>query len=307
MPIYTVSSLDVWGNAIDGYTVNDQFRQGEVYLQPGEDERGTVLALMRDGYLSDAAEALFASGELQIGDDSGEGHIELVELQEEEFDEEGEPVAGSMPILHLDENRLSYDEGLPFWRTLERFESKRSGPHLLDVVARYWDDTARTHNPILSFEVTARSAPGAERGPHNISDKFQFFLEDWAKERKTPLAPFFVGSKFVGDKKAGRVGFDPWTSDEVFLDTAQVQDLLIALDKFLETEEPIEVEPKTRLIAQNHGPQSGYAYEAFQRQGESLDELEWSIGVVDREDFGEEFGVVVVDGQEMRVWKARPS
>lgn len=53
MPIYNVGSLDVWGNAAEGFTINNEYKAGHVYIYMGlpgdENDRDVIEALIEDG------------------------------------------------------------------------------------------------------------------------------------------------------------------------------------------------------------------------------------------------------------------
>ena len=299
MPTYEVLSLDVWGNASDGYEVNDQHRAGQVYIQPTEDDLGIVLALIRDGFLNEEAESHFNAGGLSVSDE-GEGY-ELAE-QEEELDEEGNEVDGGFrPFFQLNEVRLTYDGGFPFWKTtLERFELKNSDPHLVEVTAFFID--AKT-GPVLEFRLASRlprARAGHAPGHRTPQDIFQFWFKNWAHEDTSAKIPLIDRRP---TRKAGPIGFDPWTSDELVLTAQQMQDCLVALDKAMESQDELVLEGD-RFLAQSYGPQGGYAYEFMGERWNEAPNDAWDNVVVGKEDFGEEVGVVVIDGHEMRVWKA---
>lgn len=168
MPKYTVTDyFDVWGNAVDGYEVNNQSSGPEVMIRGEATDEQFVKALIEAGALAKNALALFEDGELMVGDDGGDG-IEISEretawsrqeghgdtayvedsdayLAEDYTPEqvaaeegEGEPddyavVVGHRPILglHPEYNEL---DAKPFWRDVvetygERFVGDRPGAH----------------------------------------------------------------------------------------------------------------------------------------------------------------------------------
>jgi hypothetical protein len=125
MPRYEVSSLDVWGNAVDGYDVNNQFREGTLLIRPGAGDADLVKALVDNGYLNRAAIGAFVTGDLEVGD-----NVDFLEISEPDptfsaVDENGEAryldantraqaeaqlqdgeqvedVQGMRPVLHLE-------------------------------------------------------------------------------------------------------------------------------------------------------------------------------------------------------------
>lgn len=48
---YTVWSLDVWGNAEDGYDINDRCKVGSVELDESLESAGVLAALSEAGYV----------------------------------------------------------------------------------------------------------------------------------------------------------------------------------------------------------------------------------------------------------------
>jgi hypothetical protein len=278
MPLYEVQSLDVWGNARD---------IGEIYLSPTDiaiDEepgRPVMNALVDAGFLGEYAREAYARDEIQV--EADEESVQITETVNEEIE-------GEKPLLNLDRVRLTWNEGLaePFWSVVIQVPGFHHEDYELHVRASYmvevlkWQDgyTPRENEiPLLIFYVKpmVNGEPTAEGGP----DSFQFY--------------------FAEKKWMKRIGFDPITSEPIKLSGDQVADLLVSLDKFME-EGPVE---RVRYLAQNHGPQSGYAFEytGAGKWNEATD-YQWDTVVVDRDDFGEEVGVVVINGVEMRVWEA---
>lgn len=51
MAIYKVCSLDVWGNAEDGWDVNDLFVQGRIELADSDGKDEILAKLMAEGFL----------------------------------------------------------------------------------------------------------------------------------------------------------------------------------------------------------------------------------------------------------------
>ena len=52
---YTVCSLDVWGNAEDGYEVNDSFRIGSIEIDQDCSDLKVIETLIDAGYLDSCA------------------------------------------------------------------------------------------------------------------------------------------------------------------------------------------------------------------------------------------------------------
>ena len=248
MPIYEVQSLDVWGNARDGYEINDQRRIGEIYLRPTDIAEGGDLDIIRNlvnaGYLGEYAPTAFRDGDLLL--EVGEEDIEVLELVLEDVEVEpdddleqtsGDAVQheGERPLLHLSHDRQTWNEGNaePFWKTVEPVMGYHHEDYELHITASYmvdhstWvdGDTKRENEiPLIIFTVKPmiRGEPTAEGGP----DSFQFFFRDkkWKK----------------------RIGFDPITSEPIKLSGDQVADLLVSLDKLMEEgpgEDPSVLDP----------------------------------------------------------------
>ncbi len=293
MPIYEVRSLDVWGNAVDGYEINDQRRIGEVYLRPTDGDPDVLQPLIDAGLLRNLPD-----DDLQV-EISGDGEgIEISELVVEDvlIRDEDENVArddngtrevqGERPLLELHRVRLSDGEDADTFWTLEYdgLRDLRGNDYKLIINASFelkknrWVDGDEPREPILSFGIL----PMFNAGPGE-PDTFDFYFAD-KKWRKS-------------------IGFDPITSEPFKLSKDQISDMLVALDEFME-KGPVMVD---RYIAQNYGPQNGYAYELEVLKGKRWNEAPssaWNTVVVDRDDFGDEVGVVVIDGVEMRVWRA---
>ena len=68
MQTWTIWTLDVWGNARDGYNVNDRCKSGKIELPDDADDRAVVKALKADGWIK--AGIHFSSIEID-GDDYG--------------------------------------------------------------------------------------------------------------------------------------------------------------------------------------------------------------------------------------------
>lgn len=52
---FDVWTLDVWGNAADGFDVNDRSKAGTIEIDPGADDAAFVDALIRGGFLNESA------------------------------------------------------------------------------------------------------------------------------------------------------------------------------------------------------------------------------------------------------------
>jgi hypothetical protein len=64
--MYEILSFDVWGNAAEGFEVNNQFRRGEIYLRPHETALDVVRQLIEHGALLPGAEAALLGGTLTV-------------------------------------------------------------------------------------------------------------------------------------------------------------------------------------------------------------------------------------------------
>lgn len=292
MPLYEVQSLDVWGNAHDGYEVNDRRSRGLLYVRPGGEMGGddVVTGLIEAGHLNPAAEAAFRAGTLVLNS-TGDGTIEI----SEEVEEPAEPEEGNenqlvdvgvRPLLVLVEEKIPHWYAYKFWSiTLPTDKDEyplEISANYATVVNRWQDgDNAReTEAPVISFKIRAIGA-----GPSAV-DRFDFYFLDWKKD---------------GGSKRGLVGYSPGSGEPVYLTRAQLNSLLVALDKRME-QGPVKTK---RYLAQTYGPQGGYAYEAVIPANQSWDEdTEWNTVMIDKDELGEEIGVVVIDGHEMRVWRA---
>lgn len=220
MPVYNVNTLDVWGNAVDGFEVNNQFSAGTVYVPPNGD---VVQILVDAGHLNESALAEHSADTLQV--EHGDGTIEISETQTDEAapeDGEGEMevVSAQFPLLILEEARLTHDPMFPVWRTsVKRSELKGvrgrrlAFPYTLDVIASL---DSPTEPRVIRFEVSAslsRTHSGGGRTPE--SDSFDFWYADWVRGK-------------------GKIGVDLFSSEELDLGADHVR-LLVAIDSFLET------------------------------------------------------------------------
>jgi len=116
MPRYEIRTLDVWGNARDGFEVNQTFHEGYLNLARNElegegwDQR-LVEALVDEGALGAAARELLEEEQLQVEDLWGGGRgggwreegssIEIAELVQQPDEELEEPFEAWRPILVL--------------------------------------------------------------------------------------------------------------------------------------------------------------------------------------------------------------
>lgn len=67
MPVYEViGGLDVWGNAVDGYEINNQHPEGFATLRDEWDERRIIETLSKQGHLGNNAVELLDAGELGV-------------------------------------------------------------------------------------------------------------------------------------------------------------------------------------------------------------------------------------------------
>lgn len=207
MPFYTVYSLDVWGNPVDGFEVNDRFKQGKIYLRPGlasgvppdAELRGVVDVLIKENFLNDLALEAFDRGDLQVTD-FGYGSFELAELEADAEEDGDEVTEAHKPILSLEEeaDRERSGDGVHYFWSAELTPA-------LDIQA-YFDDEE------LSFWVSAVDAKLEREG---VVDFFRYDLKAWTAKP--------------------RFGMDPITGEELDAPTkAQVTEILVALDYFME-------------------------------------------------------------------------
>lgn len=79
--IWEVKSLDVWGNAEDGYEVNNEHGAGKISIPAMTDDAGLVKLLKKEGFLKETVRA----NQVEI-ESPGEGFIEVREKKT------GEPI-----------------------------------------------------------------------------------------------------------------------------------------------------------------------------------------------------------------------
>ncbi len=308
MPIYTAHRLDVLGNPIDGYEVNDSHELGEVYLRPSDLERATtdvedsnaiLMALDDKGWtpgvgpegepaqlrwegVDQDLEVLVpesawagwngndATRFIAMVDQPREGltgaarnrQIERAHAAAEAKLNPGErlrSVDGLCPVLSLEHQEWQGDSGpdgdeVEFWNLVvehkhDRKKYRAVGPcHSCSppgiLVEMIEDDTGRVVTQRCDECSLYESDQDAERALHKLhgytlriavgfyralerigvevsvddgdtSDRFEWPLAEWM-ERKT-------------------LGFDPMTSEKLRPSKAQLQELLVALDHFMET------------------------------------------------------------------------
>ncbi len=315
MPIYSVRSLDVLGNPVDGYEVNDTRRLGEVYLRPEALERATsdadtneiLQALANRGWLIEdptVPERLEWEGVDQdlvvlTPEDAWVGELEdeprmngprfiaMVEPMRASLstsarnrqaeqnravmeaklqpNEHLHTVEGLRPTLELAHQEWRGDNGpdgddVEFWNTVIEYKKdarklRKHGPcgscsppgiltemngdeieggetQTCDECGIYASDleAERALHKIrgygLSIEfgfyaaeerigIEVRAGDVGDNGAENTSDRFEFDLAEW--HRRPTL------------------GFDPVTSEELVPTKAQVNEILVSLDRFMES------------------------------------------------------------------------
>lgn len=244
MPLYEVRSLDVWGNAAEGFEVNDSFRAGEIYIPP---EADPIPLLVEAGFLEQLALQADSGVDFDVGDNT----IEITELDREiavasrhgdrwlefpgtleEAQEEArvgnlELQAGESPediywseslrplyTLETDAPFTSDVEGTEFWRTRVRIPAMPGNmmpdEHDLDIVLGYDSNETNSTVSIVGVDPAAPRRAG-EVGP---VDRFIWYLGDWLKK------PSF--------------GFDPLTREELVPTGRQITEIQVALDAFME-------------------------------------------------------------------------
>ncbi len=76
MPLYATRTYDVWGNAAEGYEVNNSFSGPEVYIPPVETDREFIQIAVEEGVLGSNALVLFDNAQLALEDeDEGEARV----------------------------------------------------------------------------------------------------------------------------------------------------------------------------------------------------------------------------------------
>lgn len=181
MPLYRVSTPDVWGNAVEGYEVNDQRAAGEVYVRPGTGDEELVGVLIDAGHLRPAARQAFRDGALQVDAPGFDGDVTITENDPQwaavdpeaaeqrwlgassraeaeaqlEEGEEAEEVVGERPILLLSALE-GHPQGAPVWSgvvddaTVEVF---RGAPNFRRVVVAVASTAHWTVGSADTFEV----------------------------------------------------------------------------------------------------------------------------------------------------------
>lgn len=316
MPRYTVRSLDVWGNAVDGYNINNQFKNGEVLLRLDASEQEIVEALVHAGHLNKTALEMLKEGSLQVSDDSdgetiiitendadeavinGEtGELEYDAAVDEERGDRVEEVVGEKPLLNLES---AYDpeneQAEPFWR------AELTGPTIWELRAD------REH--IEGTRETKRGKKGTLRVESWVDGEF-FGTFDFPDD--------FEDDVVLGIGKEHVLRGQP---NEVVGTTKLTEEQTVALEAFLDRGKAmpemlkvpaVNVSGKiTKFIAAQR-PENGYAYTVDidnlyddgvpVRNWTEVENDTWEQSVVDHSDFGQEVGVVIIDGREYHVWE----
>jgi len=240
MPLYEVRSLDVWGNAVDGYEINNTFRDGEVYIPPdaGDDEIIGILA--GHGHLNRRAAEMLQAGQAFVEDDGG-GLIEITELDPElaavsdendegryigsedelEEGERSETVEGHRPVLNLMAVDLTTTR-LPFWRQgISVPADKNHEAYDVEVIANV---DSQTDPKVISFTIGFNSALRED----TIDDYFDYWFSDWMKKAKK------------GDI---RYVTDPMTLEDIELSEEDFASLQVHLDHFMQTGKELNAPP----------------------------------------------------------------
>ncbi len=237
MPIYEVRSLDVLGNPVDGYEVNDTRRLGEVYLPPGSTyDEGVINALVEKGFLTENAVELLHANELAVEDVDDQIEVQTREVAfSGDNDNDGARFIEMAPDAPpnsakyrraqesaeraLEEGEtLQFDEGYRPWLNLMNLQEYVKG------LKPFWSTKFKRFGQFEPIEIVASISPDFlhiqfEVGPGGIGsgsdDEFNWHLADWNRR------PTF--------------GFDPITSEEIRPTTDQLAEILVALDHFMET------------------------------------------------------------------------
>ncbi len=246
MPIYLVHSLDVWGNPVDGYEINEERDIGEVYIPVRHEEENDVsiiAALVERRFLSSTAQRAFDDERILIGGAPGDEDIEIFERDtalsavnedgEERFIESerdltdhdvAQTINDDRPLFHLVKTKLKWERLSSFYRLVLPVKCMHMEDYELRIVASYGQEGKNP--PVISFLVSPYALNGQPVSDAE-SDEFDFYLADWVKGDSTTTS-------FPKNKKAGRIGFDPLTSEELYLTKDQLSDLMVHLDHFLE-------------------------------------------------------------------------
>ncbi len=311
MPIYEARSLDVLGNPVDGYEVNDYRALGEVYLSPTaletatsdvEDSNSILRELAAKGWLPErphAPEQIEWEGVDQdlivyapdnawagfIGDEprfismmepprlglTGGARNRQIERDRAaaeaklRTDETLDMVEGRRPVLELAHQEWRGDggpdaDGVEFWNTVIEYKHDKKTYRKVGpcgscmppgiLVEMTEDDTGRVttqrcdecnlyeddveaeralhkirgyglaielgfYTPEGRIGIEVRAGDVGDNGAENVSDRFEMPMVDW-NSRPT-------------------LGFDPVTGEELLPTKSQVSEILVSLDKFLET------------------------------------------------------------------------
>lgn len=320
MPRYEVRTLDVWGNAVEGYEINNVFRHGDVGVRVDATDEQLIRALVADGSLSKNAIEAYANDELHVDD-----QWEVIEISEDdpewaavtddnhedarwldvhtqaeaeaalEEGERAEQVIGHRPVLHLflQEGR---DEAVPFLN--QRIEvgtrtAKNPEPMFAQLELRIDPDHLATET---------RRGAGVQMQIDVYIDGDFFGTFDMEDLEHVDLAVARNGAPVVGsDELAGLAK--------------------VALDAFLERTEispdfDSDTPPELPLyVAQERGPFTGEAYVLDTKPLRTEDGRpftswtdakphQWRQAIVKHNGFPteDEIGYVVIDGREMPVF-----
>lgn len=147
MARYEVRSVDVWGNAVDGFEVNNSFLVGEVSVRPveqigvreGGGDRDLVQALVRAGFLGTNAMNQLEEGNLEL-EDNYDG---LTEISEPEVAWAAVSESGEQRYLDLNEG-ANYDDAAELCDEDETPEEVTSNRPLLQLYRMEGDPKAVT-------------------------------------------------------------------------------------------------------------------------------------------------------------------
>ena len=268
MPIWTVMTLDVWGNAAEGFEINNQFRSGEVYIPPPPpppapeaDHQPTILeALIENGDLNSQALREFEANTLQI--EEGDGTIEISETDTELVVEN----------RHGERRWLDYSGTLEEARELateEALNPDRDG-NLLGEGERPDDITeAEDQRPLLILEAQLTHGGGPDEDDvalwrttihvpassgnmtpdeHDLEVVVGYGFRprgEWVDNQMLGVEVVLLneGRPEASDRfewhindwqKKPHLGFDPLTREKLKPTKKQVEEILVATDQFLE-------------------------------------------------------------------------
>ncbi len=238
MPLYEARSLDALGNPVDGYEVNDTRNLGEVYINPLAAEsmlnEGNIpYTLVDAGLLGGAVEVDARSSDdvtfvvleeafARSWPDGGTSFIEVMsqdgrarermrqklerELKMNGEGAELEVVDGYRPVLSLEPQFISDNIAE------EEFWSSDPERHLASLThPNGW----RTYIELAFDEESQRIQARVLVDDGNTSDAFEWQFVDW---RKKPS-----------------LGWDPVSSEEIVPTKSQMEQILVAMDAFLES------------------------------------------------------------------------